>query len=221
MSSGIALGMVNLGAGQELQAQLGDLNIEERLLRFIEGGKIMDLPRSMLQANQNIENQSCSSIREGNQVNVHITSSGGLFALCLIYIQSNNELIASKLQMPETFHQLEFVRPSFLLQKVLARNLILWDKIVATQEWIDSQVPSIVKSIHENDIAATEQKYAQQIGGECFDFATIALCNINTLTGAILSLGYKYAGTANKDASQLITNFITKLKKAKIANQMT
>ena len=57
LSSGIALGMVNLGAGQELQTQLGDLNIEERLLRFIEGGKIMELPRSMLQANQNIENQ--------------------------------------------------------------------------------------------------------------------------------------------------------------------
>ena len=48
--------MVNLGAGQELIAELGDLNIEERLLRFIEGGKIMDLPRSMLSANQNIEN---------------------------------------------------------------------------------------------------------------------------------------------------------------------
>lgn len=57
LSSGIALGMVNLGARQELQTQLGDLNIEERLLRFIEGGKIMELPRSMLQANQNIENQ--------------------------------------------------------------------------------------------------------------------------------------------------------------------
>ena len=46
LSSGIALGMVNLGAGPELNIQFGDLNIEERLLRFIEGGKIMDLPKS-------------------------------------------------------------------------------------------------------------------------------------------------------------------------------
>lgn len=218
LSSGIALGLVNLGAGQDLQTQLGDLNIEERLLRFIEGGKIMELPRSMLQANQNIENQQCSSIREGNQVNVHITASGGLFALCLIYIQSNNELIASKLQMPETFHQLEYVRPSFLLQKVLARNMILWDSIEATQEWVDSQVPSIVKNIYENDMAATEKKYAQQIGGECFDYATIALCNVNITAGAILSLGYKFAGTGNEAAAALIDRFIHKLRKAKVAN---
>ena len=48
LSSGIGLGLVNLGAGQELQTRFSDLNIEERLLRFIEGGKIMDLPKSML-----------------------------------------------------------------------------------------------------------------------------------------------------------------------------
>jgi len=96
LSSGIALGLVNLGAGPELHVQFGDLNIEERLLRFIEGGKIMELPKSTQQASQYNEGQ-CSSIREGDQVNVHITSPGALFALCLIYLQSNNRLVAAKL----------------------------------------------------------------------------------------------------------------------------
>ena len=47
----MALGFVNLGAGPQLSQVFGDLNIEERLIRFIEGGKIMDIPKSMLQAN--------------------------------------------------------------------------------------------------------------------------------------------------------------------------
>lgn len=38
----MALGLVNLGAGSEkLNLQFGDLNIDERLIRFVEGGKQM------------------------------------------------------------------------------------------------------------------------------------------------------------------------------------
>ena len=100
---------------------------------------------------------------------------------------------------------------------MLCRNLILWNSIDATQGWVDSQLPDIIKNIFENDISATDKKYRQQIGGECFDFATIALCHANILTGAILSLGYKYAGTGNREAFNLINTFITKLRKAKVA----
>ncbi len=42
LSAGMALGLVNLGAGSEnLNLQFGDLNIDERLIRFVEGGKQM------------------------------------------------------------------------------------------------------------------------------------------------------------------------------------
>ena len=51
LSAGMALGLVNLGAGSEnLNLQFGDLNIDERLIRFVEGGKQMQIPKSMLQA---------------------------------------------------------------------------------------------------------------------------------------------------------------------------
>ena len=69
LASGISLGLVNLGSGvsstsREIgsenlhkllgiappssKAQLQDLQLDERLIRFIEGGKTMPLPRSML-----------------------------------------------------------------------------------------------------------------------------------------------------------------------------
>ena len=77
LASGIALGLVNLGVGSEMQG-LRDLKLDERLIRYVEGGKIIDLPQSMLSQNYNHENTSkqggCSSIKEGDMVNVHITS---------------------------------------------------------------------------------------------------------------------------------------------------
>lgn len=58
LSAGIALGFVNLAGGDDpakMQNSLGDLNLDERLIRFVEGGKVMDLPKTMIQASQNFE----------------------------------------------------------------------------------------------------------------------------------------------------------------------
>lgn len=76
LASGIALGLVNLGLGSKMQhGGLADLRLDERLIRYVEGGKVMDLPQSMLSQNFNHENSAkCSSIKEGDMVNVHITS---------------------------------------------------------------------------------------------------------------------------------------------------
>jgi hypothetical protein len=43
LASGIALGLVNLGIGNKMQGLI-DLKLDERLIRYVEGGKIIDLP---------------------------------------------------------------------------------------------------------------------------------------------------------------------------------
>ena len=161
----------------------------------------------MLSTNFNHDNTKCSSIKEGDMVNIHITSPGALIALALIHLKSNNEQIASKLLMPQTFFSLESVRPSFLLQKVLCKNLIMWDSIKCTREWVFSQIPTIVKEIYENDITTIEKKFSQQISEDEIDYSTIALCYVNIIAGAVFSLGFKYAGTGNKEVFNLISEF--------------
>lgn len=51
-SAGLALGLVNLAAGKQNDAKqtqlLVELELEERLVRFVQGGKALPLPRSML-----------------------------------------------------------------------------------------------------------------------------------------------------------------------------
>lgn len=54
LAAGLALGMVNLGAGRKTKNQSAtdllfkELDLDLRLIRFVEGGKTMPLPRSML-----------------------------------------------------------------------------------------------------------------------------------------------------------------------------
>ena len=61
LAAGLALGLVNLGSGSSLPG-MSDLNIDERLIRFIEGGKRMDELPSMKPTN---EGEKCSSVKEG------------------------------------------------------------------------------------------------------------------------------------------------------------
>jgi|LauGreDrversion4_2_1035121.scaffolds.fasta_scaffold231201_2 hypothetical protein len=48
----------------------------------------------MLSQNFNHENTKCSSIKEGDMVNIHITSSGAIIALALIHLKSNNRSVS-------------------------------------------------------------------------------------------------------------------------------
>ena len=158
----------------------------------------------MLSSNQPNEGAKSSAIKENEMVNIHITSSGALYALTLIHLKSNNEQIASRLELPMTFHSLESVRPGLLLQKVFCKNLIMWDKIGCSQKWVDDQLPTLIKRIYESDINKVDKDFSMRIFTSEIDYATIALCFVNILTGAILSIGFKFAGTGNQGARNCI-----------------
>ena len=86
----------------------------------------MDPPKSMLSTNFNVDSR-CSSIREGNTVNVHITAPGALLALALIFLKSNNKEVAQKISIPNSFATIESCNPNHILLKVLVKNIIMWD----------------------------------------------------------------------------------------------
>lgn len=61
-----------------------------------------------------------------------------------MFFNSGNHAVAEWMRAPETQYLLDFVRPDFLLLRILARSLILWDEIQPTKAWISSHVPDIV-----------------------------------------------------------------------------
>lgn len=108
---------------------------------------------------------------------------------------------------------MEFVRPVALMQKVLARNLIMWDEIQPSEEWLIGNVPTLIRQIYESDMETIDKEFNKRCSTKEIDFATVALCYVNILAGAASSVGFKYAGTGNVQAKQLIESQIAFFRK--------
>jgi anaphase-promoting complex subunit 1 len=205
LSAGFALGIVNLGSGSELPG-MADLTIDERLIRFIEGGKTMPEIPSMKGAN---EQDQCSSVKEGDNVNLYNTLPGAIIALALIHLKTNNKQISERIELPRTFFALEYSRPSDVLLKVLCKNMIMWDPIEASNKWISSQIPEIIRTIYsEKEIENVEKKYQTRVSTEEIDFANIAMLYTYFLTGSLFSIGFKYAGSGNREVFNFLNKYI-------------
>ena len=111
----------------------------------------------------------CSRIREGDLINVDVTSPGATLALGLMFLQSNNQSVASRLLIPDTHYLMDYVRPDWCLLRVLARHLILWDSVQPTRAWLEQQFPAIISTNirgvtvpDESESDLTEQEQREQ-----------------------------------------------------------
>lgn len=82
---------------------------------------------------------------EGNVPNLDVTAPGAILGLALMYLQTNDQSIADLFEIPATAFALDFVRPDFILLRMLGRSLVMWDSIQPTHGWITSQMPEIIK----------------------------------------------------------------------------
>lgn len=111
LAAGLALGYVNLGSGNECSV----------------GGLLFELavaPKDFQTRAQ------------------HDKSVGGaLCALMLIYLRSNDRLVAAKLAPPASQRLLDYVRPDLLVLRALGSQLVMYDRIGTLVEWVQQQVP--------------------------------------------------------------------------------
>ncbi len=222
LSCGIALGMVNLCQGEgegrgNRNAGLADLRIEERLYRYIVGGlddaemrrkrdegDRLSLPTTSASSG----NEKCSCIYEGDSINTDITSPGATLALGLIYMMSGNKTIASAISLPDTHFLLEYVRPDFLMIRVIARSLILWDEVHPSSSWINAQLPSAVREAygrmrdHAENLAQNKPTLSKSY--KDFDRQAVRLIHAHVLAGACFSIGLRFAGTGDQQAASAI-----------------
>ena len=82
---------------------------------------------------------------EGNLVNLDVTAPGATLALGLMYLRTNDAAVARAFAVPDTHFALDYVKPDLILLRVLARGLVMWDEVAATQDWVESQLPEIMK----------------------------------------------------------------------------
>ncbi|EPY82028.1 hypothetical protein CB1_000688016 [Camelus ferus] len=124
LAAGLALGMVCLGHGSNLIG-MSDLNVPEQLYQYMVGG------HRRFQAGMHREKHKSPSyqIKEGDTINVDVTCPGATLALAMIYLKTNNRSIADWLRAPDTMYLLDFVKPEFLLLRIIRENSISLSEI--------------------------------------------------------------------------------------------
>lgn len=156
LAAGFALGYINLGRGTDLKG-LHDMQIVERLLVLAIGTKKADLAHVLDKA-----------------------TAAATVAIALMFIKTGDSTLARKIDVPDTAHQFDYVRPDMLLLRTVARHLIMWDHIRPSATWMHEQLPPAFQSIRQRGIRSVSSQ---------------ELPYMNVLAGLCLSLGLRYAGT--------------------------
>eukprot|EP00092_Neocalanus_flemingeri_P027542 GFUD01029881.1.p1 GENE.GFUD01029881.1~~GFUD01029881.1.p1 ORF type:complete len:1834 (+),score=561.65 GFUD01029881.1:757-5502(+) len=201
LTAGLALGMITMGKGEQLVAGgLADLSLPSVLHNHMAGG-----PRPAPTSSSR-ERPPSYQIKEGDSINIDVTSPGATLALGMMYWRSNNSSIASWMSAPETSFLLEFVRPDFLMLRTVAKGLILWDSIVPSLAWLESHVPP---SILPHCLVRPPDDPPP--GQEHLDYETINQAYCNIIAGASFVLALKFAGTWNSSCVTVLAQLTTKL----------
>jgi anaphase-promoting complex subunit 1 len=122
LACGFALGLINLGKGEELRG-FDERVMIDRLCRVTEG----------------------PSVSENAEKNMNVAIPGCIVALAMMYLRTNNTSIARKLDVPQTAQLMDYVPPDVLFLRTVAKHLVMWDSIEPTQKWIAEQIPIHVK----------------------------------------------------------------------------
>ena len=170
LAAGFALGYVNLGRGKDLKG-LHDMRIVERLLALAIGTKKVTI--------------------------VHIldkATAAATVAVALIFMKTHNEILARKIDIPDTIHQFEYVRPDIFLLRTVARHLIMWNDIRATLSWVKSQLPVVyqykAKLVTIRTLNSDEMPFFNIIAGLC------------------LAIGLRYAGTGTAEVRNTLCHYL-------------
>jgi anaphase-promoting complex subunit 1 len=170
LAAGFALGFINLGKGKDLRG-LRDMQVVERLLALAVGTKNVDL--------------------------VHIldrATAGATVALAIIFMKTNDEALADKIDIPDSTVQFDYVRPDIFLLRTLARHLIMWDSIRPTYEWLVESIPP-----------AYRRRY-RLTGVRRLSSDDMAFFNI--VAGLCFAVGLRYAGSADAQARDLLISYL-------------
>ncbi|XP_033629947.1 anaphase-promoting complex subunit 1-like [Asterias rubens] len=207
LAAGLSLGMVMLGHGSNAVG-LSDLNMADQLYHLMAGGH-KNQPTGR---NKEKFKSPCYQIKEGDQVNIDVTSPGATLALGLMFFQTANKAVSQCLTAPDTQILLDFVKPDFLLLRTLSKGLVMWNEIEPNSDWIQNNIPDIVKRYaFKRNIAAKEDVDAD------IDFQKMSQAECNVLAGACMAMGLRFAGSANNSAFQCLLHYAQRF--ASLASQ--
>ena len=170
LAAGFALGFINLGQGKRLH-NLHDMSIVERLLRVAIGTKNVNLVHVLDRA-----------------------TPGAIVAVALIFMKTDDASLAAKIDIPDTFHQFDYVRPDTFLMRTVARHLIMWSRIYPSKGFVQASLPKSLRQRYD-------LRFTKHLRSE--DAALFSI-----IAGLCLAIGLKFAGTASSKARDLLISYL-------------
>jgi anaphase-promoting complex subunit 1 len=141
-------------------------------------------------------------VLEGAGVNLGVTSPGATLALGMLFLRTNDATAAARLAVPATHFALDAVRPDLLLLRVLARALILWDRVDGSEAWVEAQLPPLLRdALRPGAPPPPGAPRPPPAHRRAVDGEALAAAHVNVRAGACLALGLRYAGTAHAGAA--------------------
>ncbi|KAI0566454.1 Anaphase-promoting complex subunit 1 [Gracilaria domingensis] len=236
LAAGISIGLLCLGNGSSAFAA-ADRRYIERLLLYANGGPIEKLPLSEAKdgsepskgdvlpgqghprAGPSMADSETSRIRESNFVNTDVVSPAALHALALIYMKTNNRLMASRIEMPTTLYALDRTRPHHVFLRMLTKSLIMWDEMRPSEEWLLKCIPRL---LHASDSDGNSNplnvlgkvNVADVYKDTEVDVRGVLQARAFAIAGACTAIALKYAGTNEPSAIGILQKACLSFKDA-------
>lgn len=170
LAAGFALGFINLGKGNDLKG-LYDLKLTEKLIMHATATKSVEV--------------------------VHIldrAAAGAVMATALIFMKSEDSIVARKIDVPHSVLQFDYVRPDILLLRTVAKNIIMWSKIQPTFAWIQSSLPQTFRP-----------RYRLQ---SITKLRSTDLPFFSILAGICMSIALRFSGSASLKVRDLLLHYL-------------
>ncbi|KAI1103401.1 hypothetical protein F4804DRAFT_232424 [Jackrogersella minutella] len=179
LAAGFALGFINLGKGTDLKG-LHDMRVTEKLLTLASASKKAE--------------------------HVHIldrSTSASVMAIALIYMKSEDHIVARKIDVPDAALQFDYIRPDILLLRTVAKHLILWSEIEPTHDWVRKNLP---RRYHERLQPSTQPSDGPAPG----PLDSTHLPFLTILAGLCFAIALRFAGSGNFKVRDLLLSYIRK-----------
>ena len=220
LSLGFAIGLINLGHGK-LNSKNNN-NYEDKIFSMIysnNNNNILNNNDKRMQDNNATNNSN--NTNQNKLINMNQTTPAGFACLTLYYLQTKNTNILSKIKIPTNLYQLDSFKPFHLYLAILCKNLISWDNITSSINWVKENIPTFIQFLHESSLADISDDLAYNSKINLIDFSQISTCYFYSLSAGLMSLGFKYCGTNNYDVCKIIIYYIKYiLLKATVVNDI-
>ncbi|URE26435.1 Anaphase-promoting complex subunit [Musa troglodytarum] len=143
VAAGYALGLVALGRGKGAFGFVD--SFVDRLFHYIGEKGVRNEKTSVVSQTTDDHIRILGQMVDGAHINVDVTAPGATIALALIFMKTESEEMVSRLRLPVTHFDLQYVRPDFIMLRVITRNLIMWSNMQPSRNWIESQIPDVIK----------------------------------------------------------------------------